>query len=190
MWLNKDRLTQLSGKSISMRVHRSGELLDSFGWSHLSGAGRGGDLVTEVLLQPVLRLPHQVPKPGRPVGSTFRLRYSVDGMLERDQTWVLSYERADGAAPCRGCLVLVYEGSITEASTDKHPARPMVLSGTGTIEGSIVLGPGRGRRALVRHDWSVAWTRKLRTERENGTLRGELLQTALIEGWVEQEAAR
>ena len=108
-------------------------------------------------------------------------------MLERDQNWVLSYERAEGDPPCRGCLVLSYEGSITEASTDKHPARPMVLSGTGSIEGTIVLGAGRARRELLRHDWSVAWKRKLRTERENGTLRGELAQTVQIDGWVERE---
>ncbi len=176
----------LEGKSLSMRLQPSGEILDSFGWSHFAGAGRAGDLVQEVFTQQVLRLPYAPPKKGR-IGSTFVLRLPIDPMLERNQTWVLAWTEPQGEQTCRGCLLLDYDGEIREASVDEHPARPMKLDGTAKVSGRVELGPGPGRRELRSHRWRFVWERTIRSERDNGTLRGEAVQTATVEGRVWKE---
>jgi len=173
--------TLLDGKSVSLRIHDSGEVLDSVGWAHLSGAGRGGDLVTDLLLQQVLRLPANPPRGDDAVGATFKLRFSVDGSLERGWDHVLGWTRAD-AGGCSGCLALAYSGELMEKTRDKHPARPMTLDGNGRVEGTIVLGKGGKARPLVSHTWTTTWTRTIRSERDNGTLRGELQQTVTTTG--------
>lgn len=180
-------LTRLEGKSLAMRLHSSGEVLDSFGWSHFSGGGRAGDLVQEVLLQQILRLPHVPPKSDR-VGTTFQLRLPIDPMLERTQLWVLAWTQAEGEQTCRGCLVLDYEGEVREDSTDQHPARPTKLDGVAKVSGRMVLEGGVRARQLLSHRWSFTWDRTIRSERDNGTVRGELTQTATIEGRLWKEA--
>lgn len=180
-------LAGLEGKSLSMRVKPSGEILDSFGWSHFVGAGRAGDLVLEVFLQQVLRLPNVPPRSGR-VGSTFNLRMPIDPMLERAQTWVVAWTETEGGQTCRGCLQLSYEGDVKEASVDKHPARPMKLDGDAKVSGQVLLGPGPGKRELRSHRWTFTWDRTIRSERDNGTLRGEVKQTATVQGRVWKEA--
>ena len=179
-------VAQMEGKSLALRLHSSGEVLDSFGWSHFSGGGRAGDLVLEVLLQSVLRLPN-VPPTSRPIGSTFVLRIPIDPMLERIQHWVIAYTPTADSQVCRGCLAVDYAGEIREDSRDLHPARPMKLDGLAKVSGTIVVGPGPGHRELRSHRWRITWDRTIRSERDNGTVRGELTQTASIDGRVWKE---
>jgi hypothetical protein len=178
-------VSQLEGKSLSSRVVASGELLDSFGWSHFSGAGRGGDLVSEVLTGHVFRLPYKLPRKGESVGSTFQQRIPIDGVLLRSQQWVISYVRGTaGEGLCRRCVVLEYSGEVIEDSPDQHPARPMKLNAVGRVEGKLVLGPGGSARPIVSNEWTYTWDRTIRSERENGTVRGELKQTATVTGRI------
>ncbi len=174
----------LEGKSLSMRILPSGELLDSFGWTHFAGAGRGADLVSELFTQSILRLPFMVPKTGS-VPSTFRMRLPLDPMVQRELTWSLAYTAATPPADCRGaCIAMDYTGTIAELSHDKHPARRTVLAGDAQVTGTLVLA---GNKRLHRHDWSITWTRSLRTEREDGSLRGALAQDVTIEGHLAAE---
>jgi len=173
---------QLEGKSVSFRLHRSGELLASHGWSHLMGAGRGGDLAADVLMQSLLRLPRHLPG-GDGEGTVFTLRIPVDEALERSAHWSLRFEPTAKPEGCAArCWALSYSGSILEDSRDKHPARPMTLKGSGEVRGTLVL-VGRGRfKTLVEHQWTLTADRVVRSERDNGSLRGELQQTIETSG--------
>lgn len=179
-------VTGLEGKSVSLRLHDSGELLDSVGWDHLSGAMRGHDVVAEVLLQQVLRLPATAPRGSGAVGATFKLRFSVDSSLQRTWDHVLSWTLAD-PGDCRGCLALAYEGPLMEKVRDKHPARPMVMDGQGRVEGVVLLDRGGRSRPLLRHEWTTTWTRKVRSERDNGSMRGEVEQTVTTHGRIQRK---
>ncbi len=175
----------LEGKSVSFRVLPSGELLDSSGWAHLAGAGRGGDLVSELLLQTVMRLPRDVPRVGRPVPSSYRVRVPVDAFVTRDQNWIVAFEKAEAPDGCRGCTAISYRGEITETGKDKHPARPMKITGKGTVSGTMVLS--RGARALLQHDFAFDWERTVESTRSNGTLRGRVKQTERVVGSLRAE---
>ncbi len=164
----------LEGKSVSLRVLGSGEILDSFGWAWFSGAARGADLVVEPLLLQVFRLPAHAPK-SDPLGSTFRVRWNVDPSLERVVDHVVAFSPADAPDSCRRCVAMTYTADLREASRDQHPARPMALDGTGTLSGTLVVGaPVAGGRPLVSHTWEATWDRTVRSEREGGALRGEI----------------
>lgn len=177
-------LADLDGKSVSLRTHGSGELLDSYGWQHILGAGRSGDLVVEALLMQVFRLPAHVPKGDASFGTTYRLRFSPDASVERNWDHVVVFTAADPPADCRRCVAMNYRGDLQEASRDKHPARPMALKATGSVEGTILLGPvvSAGRRALLSNSWSIRWQRTITSERAGGATRGEIEQTAEITG--------
>ncbi len=172
-------LNALVGKSLSLRVLSSGQVVDSFGWGHLAGASGGGDLVADALLQSVLRLPNTLPR-GRPVMATWDLRVPVDAFLQRVQSWVLTWTEAPAPADCKRCTALSYTGTLKEVSRDVHPARPMSLEGEGTVEGTLILGAGS--RRLQQHDWTTRWTRSVRSHRANDTLRGELSQSVELTG--------
>ena len=182
-------LSDLDGKSVSLRVHGSGELLDSFGWSHLLGAGRPGDLVVEALLMQVFRLPPHVAKGKDKQATTYRLRFSPDPSVERNWDHVVAFTAADPPADCKRCVAMDYAGSLQEASRDKHPARPMALKAMGSIEGKMVLGPvvSAGRRPLISNSWTIRWDRTITSERAGGATRGEIKQTATITGRFFQE---
>lgn len=175
-------LDGLEGKSVSMRALDSGELLASLGWSHMAGAGRGGDLVRDVLLLSVLRLPFMLPEGEGALPTSFRLRVPVDGLLNLDQSWNLAWTSTPPPAGCRRCAALHYEATMTEAAEDRHPARPMDSASTGEATGTLVLGP---RGALVSHDFAMTWTRTVRSLRENGTRRAELEQVHGLTGRLE-----
>ena len=178
-------LASLVGKSLSLRVLDSGQLVDSFGWAHMAGAGGGGDLVADMLVQSVLRLPNILPNK-RPVLATWELRLPVDPFLERVQAWTLTWTEADAPEDCPRCTALAYTGSIRESSADAHPARPMSLEGTASVEGTVVLS--RPGRRLLAHSWTIRWKRSVRSHRANKTLRGELSQTVELSGSLKVEA--
>jgi len=177
-------LSGLGGKSVSLRVHASGELLDSFGWSHLLGAGRNGALVVEAMLMQVLRLPSKIPQGDERIGSNYSLRFRTDPSVERDWNHVMAFVAAEPPADCKRCVAMSYSGDLKEASRDKHPSRPMTLDGQGQLSGTLVLGApaGGGRRPLVSNTWSLRWDRTIRSERIGGATRGEVAQTAEITG--------
>jgi len=172
----------LEGKSVSMRVLDSGELLASSGWQHLAGAGRGGDLVEPVLLQSILRLPFTVPEGEGLIPGSFRVRVPVDPLLNLDQTWTLQYGAGEVPKGCRRCVAISYSGTVTEAAEDQHPARPMKRAGEATVSGTILLSGKRGQ--LLEHAFSVAWTRNVTSHRENDTVRGAIAQTQTITGRI------
>lgn len=171
--------TGIDGKSVSMRVLDSGELLASLGWEHLAGAGRGGDLVRDLLLLSVLRLPYAEPSGAGAVPSTFRLRLPEDQLLNRDQSWTLAWTAGEVPAGCKGCTALAYTGTATEAAVDRHPARPMDSESTAELSGTVVLDR---RSALVEHTFEVTWTRTVRSLRENETRRAEIEQVHSVRG--------
>ncbi len=175
-------LEGLEGKSVSMRVLESGELLASLGWSHMAGAGQGGDLVRDVLLFSVLRLPYTLPANGGAIPSSFRLRVPVDGLLNLDQAWNLQWTAAEAPADCRRCTALQYEATMTEAAEDRHPARPMDSSSTGEATGTVLLD---AKGAVLTHDFGLVWTRTVRSLRENGTRRAEVEQVHTVQGHLE-----
>lgn len=180
-------LVGLQGKSVAFRILPSGELLDSFGWGHLAGAGRGGDHVTDVLLQPILRLPASIPGPGQAMPATFQVRIPVEEVLERRQQWSIVWTAAQPEPSCRGCVALDYEGGVVEDSADRHPARPMDLHGVGKVSGRVVLGRGSGQRSLVAHAWAITWERTVRSTRDDGSVRGEIGQQVVASGRVWKE---
>jgi hypothetical protein len=176
---------QLEGKSMAVRIHESGELLHSNGWPHFMGGGRGGELAQDVLLQSVLRLPRHLPK-SVGEGNSFILRVPVDPSLERSETWMLRYLPAVPPEECgKHCYAISYRGELLEKSRDKHPARPMTRSGDGTVAGTLVLqGRGRAKRMLS-HEWTLTWNREIKSHREDGRVRGRLLQQVSSSGSLE-----
>jgi hypothetical protein len=171
----------LEGKSVSFRLLASGELLDSVGWSRLAGAERGGTLVEELLLQSVMRLPQSIPKGTQMFPANYRVRVPLDSFLTRDQTWIVGFTAGTAPAECgRGCVAIDYRGELSEKAIDKHPARPMRLTGKGTVSGTIVLT--RREKNLYEHTFVFDWAREVRSERDNDTLRGEVVQTERVEG--------
>lgn len=176
-------ISALEGKSVALRMLPSGELLDTHGWDHISGAARGGERLLEVLAALSFRLPVSLPRGTDPVGGTFRTRMRVDPHLERRQDWVVSYRLTEAPPDCpKPCLAVAYEADIHEDSQDKHPARPMELDGTGEAHGTILLH-ARSHR-LVGHDFSLSWQRELTTRREDGAVRGTIGQTVQVDGRV------
>ncbi|HCP44717.1 MAG TPA: hypothetical protein DIU15_01590 [Deltaproteobacteria bacterium] len=173
----------LNGKSVALRVHASGELLDSHGWSHILGAQRPGSVLGDLFLQSILRLPRHPPKSSSPMSVTFRTRVPVDGSLQRDRTWTLTYRRAEAPSACgKGCLAMAYEGEVLERSADTHPARPMELRGKASVSGLIVLRSRRSR--LVSHSWTSQWTHEVKTKGSEGRVRGEVVQVLREEGSI------
>ena len=171
----------LEGASVSMRVLPSGELLDSVGWEHLYGAGRPGELLTDLLLMSILRLPYAVPTEDSAIPTTFRLRVPVDDSLNRDQTWELTWLAAP--SPCGGrCQAFAYEGRIKEAAVDRHPARALGGTGQGSLRGTIVLATRNG--ALVSHEWELRTAADVRTAREDGSVRAEVAQDRVVRGRI------
>jgi len=175
-------LSGLVGKSLALRMKSSGELLDTLGWDRFVGAGRGGELLEEVLMLSTLRLPNHDPAGGKEVGATWNARVRVDAHLMRESTWVLSWTEGEVPADCGRCRALAYTGEIRETSTDKHPGRPMNLTGDAAISGVVVFA--LPSRQLVAHSWAVDWTRNVRSERDAGDTRGALVQTIHAEGSV------
>ncbi len=173
---------ELEGKSVSMRVLDSGELLASSGWEHLAGAGRGGDLVEPVLLQSVLRLPFTVPEGEGVLPASFRLRVPVDPLLNLDQTWDMKYGAGEVPKGCRRCVAITYAGTVTEAAEDQHPARPMKRQSEAEVSGTILLSGKNGQ--LLEHVFSLVWTRNVTSHRENDTVRGAIDQTQTITGRI------
>jgi|GEM_PF-1555743 len=173
----------IEGKSVSMRVLESGELLASAGWQHLAGGGRGGDAVFTVLLQSILRLPFEVPSNGGTLPTSFKQRVPVDPLLNLDQTWDLLYSAAEVPDGCgRRCVAVSYEGTITEAAVDGHPARPMKRDGAAQVSGTILLDSKSG---YVRdHTFKLAWTFTTTSLRENGTPRAVITQLQTTKGRV------
>ncbi len=181
--------SMLEGKSVSMRVIDSGELLASSGWQHIAGAGRGGDVVQAVLLQSVLRLPFQVPEGEGSLPMAFRLRVPLDPLLNLDQAWDLSFEAADAPPGCgRRCVAVTYEGTATEAAVDGHPARPMKRDSRAVVSGTIVLDGKAG--FLKEHRFRLAWVHSVSSLRENGTPRAEITQEQTITGVIREDSAR
>ncbi len=185
-------LSGLDGKSISLRVFDSGEVLDSFGWTHMLGAGRPGDLVVEALLMQVFRLPNHVPKGDERLGLTYRLRFSPDPSVERNWDHVVAFEAAEVPPDCTRCVAMSYSGELKEVSRDKHPARPMVLDAQGRIEGTLLLGrkTGPGRRPMIENSWTIRWERTVRSQRESGKTRAEIKQIADITGRLYRGTAK
>lgn len=173
----------LEGKSVSMRMLESGELLASAGWQHIAGAARGGDAVYAVLLQSILRLPFDVPAQGGAVPLTFRSRVPVDPLLNLDRGWNLSFTAGEPPAGCgRRCVALNYEGTVTEAAVDQHPARPMKRDSTATVSGTVVLG---NRAGFVKdHSFEIRWTHAVESLRENGTTRAAIVQEQVTTGRI------
>ncbi len=179
-------LEGLEGKSVSMRVQESGELLASSGWSHIAGAGRGGELIVPVLLQSVLRLPFQVPEGGGTMPLSFRLRVPYDALLNLDQNWDLAFSAVDSSKECgRRCIALSYEGKVTEVAEDQHPARPMKRDSQAMVSGTIVLDSKVGR--LYRHEFTLRWTHSVTSHRENETVRGAIIQEQVVTGSIRAE---
>ena len=179
------RFEQVEGKSMAVRLHKSGEILHSNGWPYFMGGGRGGELAQDVLLQAVLRLPRHVPgKEG--IGTSFTLRVPIDPALERSELWMIRYLPAEAPEDCgRHCYAISYSGELKETSRDKHPARPMTRKGTGQIAG-LLLVEGRGRaKRLLTHEWTVQWDREIASHREDGSVRGQLLQKVTSSGSLE-----
>lgn len=174
---------ELEGRSLSYRTHTSGELLDSHGWSHFMGGGRGGELAQDVFLQSVLRLPRHLPRGEQTITNSFTVRVPVDPALERSTLWMVRYSSGPTPEDCGPrCWAVDYSGELSESSTDKHPARPMTRKGLGTVSGRILLA-GRGRaKRLLAHEWTITWDRRVASQRPNGTLRGELTQTVEASG--------
>jgi len=166
----------LDGKSLSLRLRASGEVLDSAGWSHFVGSARGGELAQEVFLQSVLRLPKQLPvSEGSSTSFTFRL--PVDDGLERRLTWTVTYSAAPEAEGCgRECVAMSYQGVLREDSEDSDPARPMSRSAVGAVEGTVQLVGAGGRKQLQSHHWKLSWDRDIASFREDREVRGQLQQ--------------
>jgi len=176
-------LSGLEGKSVALRLHASGELLDSHGWSHLLGAQRPGSVLGDLFLQSTLHLPAHLPKPNGSVARSFRTRVPVDASLQRDRTWTLSFTRSVAPEGCgRGCVALSYAGTVLEQSTDTHPARPMGLRGTAVVAGQLVLRGRKGR--LVSHTWDREWTNTITSQTAAGRTRGEVVQILREEGSI------
>jgi hypothetical protein len=178
----------LEGKSVSFRMLPSGELLDALGWDQLAGAGRGGSQVSELLLQSIMRLPRDIPRPGEMVPTTYRLRVRLDPFAGRDQTWVVAFESATPPSGCRRCVAISYKATIRETALDKHPARPMTVAGTATVSGSLLLA--RGTRNLLDHSFVFDWIRTVESQRANGTLRGRIKQLEHVEGRITAAAGK
>lgn len=181
-------LSGLEGKSVALRLHASGELLDSHGWSHVGGAQRPGSVLGDLFLQSMLRLPPHPPKPNRPLGVTFRTRVPVDASLQRARTWTLTYSRSEPPRDCgKGCIAMDYVGEVLERSIDTHPARPMDLRGKAAVSGTIVLTGKRGR--LVSHTWTSEWRNTIQSKSAEGVVRSEVLQELREVGSIRRLAA-
>jgi hypothetical protein len=174
-------LTALAGRSVSLRVQDSGELLESAGWDGAIGAGREGAFVDDVFLA---QLPHLPPKvlPDGPVPVSYRLRLPLDKTLNRDQRWDLQFRPGAARPDCKGCVVLDYEGAVTEVSEDKHPARASRLEAKAAVSGTIVLSDERG--FLIEHTYRADWTRTV--ARPSGQVL--MTQTETIAGALRREA--
>ena len=180
-------LDGLEGKSGSLRVLDSGEVLAGSGWQHIAGARRGGDLVRSVLLQSVLRLPFMVPANGGALPTRFRLRVPLEPLVNLDQDWDIAYREGTPPADCKRCVALDYEGTVKEVAEDRHPARPMNRESTAEVSGTIVLDK---RGLLQSHSFSLAWTHEVQSLRENETPRAQVRQLHAVDGVIRAEVGR
>lgn len=161
-------LSGVDGRSVSLRVDRSGALLDSSGWLQLRRAG-SGDLIDDVLLSAVPRLPPSIPDGVEPVASTYRLALPIEEGLSCDQTWVLSYSRLPDRPPaCRGaCKIVGYEGTVQESCEDR--ARSLERSAVAKVSGQLEIKEHAASRRLRAHRWSLDWERRLTSTRGGET---------------------
>ena len=160
-------LSGVDGRSVSLRVDRSGALLDSFGWLQLRRSG-SGDLVDDVLLAAVPRLPPRVPETTQPVASTYRLTLPIEEGLRCDQTWILSYSRPpEQSQECRGpCKPVAYEGTVQERCEDR--GRGLERSAVAKVSGQLQIKGDATSRRLQSHRWSLEWERRLTSVVDGG----------------------
>jgi hypothetical protein len=154
-------VTDLDGRSVSLRLNGRGELLDSVGWQQLRRAG-SQDLLDDVFLRSVARLPPRLPPPARPETMTWRFALTVQEGLSCEQTWILTYTRASGPQPdsCpRSCVLLDYEGTVRETCVDERGG--MRRSGDGEVSGQLALAGAGRRRVLRSHQWRSSWQRRI-----------------------------
>ncbi len=154
-------LAAVDGRSVSLRVNGTGEILDSFGWRQLRAAGVG-ELLDDAFLQSMVRLPPVVPQVGSPTAMTFRLEVPVEDGLHCDQTWVLSFKATEGLAPkpCPGrCMLLEYAGTVRESCRDLQ--RGMERTGEAEAGGRLALKRVGGKVSLYSHHWRLLWQRQL-----------------------------
>jgi hypothetical protein len=154
-------VTDLDGRSVSLRLTGRGELLDSVGWQELRRAG-GQELLDDVFLRSVARLPARLPAPGRRETMSWRVAVTVQEGLSCAQTWLLAFSRSAAPQPeaCRGsCALLDYEGTVSETCVDEGGG--MVRSGEGEVSGQIALAGAGKRRALRSHLWRAVWQRRV-----------------------------
>ena len=153
-------LGAVDGRSVSLRVDRSGALLASYGWLEVRRAGVG-DLVDEALLFAVPRLPPQIPAPGQSVAGTHRIEIPIAAGLSCEQTWVLTYTRPlEPLQDCRGsCRAVSYEGSVREKCEDR--ARGMARTSIAEVQGQLEITGSAQHRRLRAHRWGIDWERSL-----------------------------
>jgi len=181
-----DSFGGLDGKSLALRLRGSGELLDSRGWSQFMGAGRGGDLAQDVLLQSVLRLPRKLPS-SEGITASFTLRLPLDAGLETRVAWTVRYFPAEATEPCPGdCVAITYQGELREEAHDKAEGRTMSRLATGTVEGTVVLTGKGAKRALSSHRWKLSWDRDVASYRADGDRRGRVRQQVTSRGQLER----
>lgn len=177
-------LDAVDGRSLSLRLERGGEMVDSYGWQQLRRAG-AGDLFDDVFLQSLVRLPRRLPEGGGAESMTYRSVILVEEGLSCAQTWVLSFQRSrEAAESCTGsCVVLEYEGQVQENCVDA--VRDMERHAEGEISGQIVLAGVGLRRTLRAHRWRLSWDRRLVTQsseaRSGSTVRQQLVSEGSLE---------
>jgi len=179
-------LTGVDGRSVSLRVDRSGALLDSYGWLHFRRSG-SGDLVDEVLLGAVPRLPPGIPDRDEVVASTYRLALPIEEGLSCDQTWVLSYSRLSEQPPtCRGsCTTVAYEGTVRESCEDR--ARGLKRGAVAKVSGQLEIKEHAASRRLRAHRWSLDWERRLTSARDGEI--GDVIQHLQSDGSLVAEVS-
>ncbi len=155
----------LVGKSVVVRGWPSGETLEMAGYAQLGGAGRLGEVWFDLFPQLTVRLPRTLPQPGSPPPeepSNYTLRAEFTSQAAVEQAWSLKWTGAT-QAPCPEgeCLSLTYQGTIVEVDKNDRPDRKVDASGTGTVEGTLLLASLTHR--LIRHEYRVKLTRELTT---------------------------
>ncbi|MBJ93352.1 MAG: hypothetical protein CMP23_02640 [Rickettsiales bacterium] len=150
----------LDGRSISLRLARTGELLDSVAWSYLRTAG-GGDLVDGTLLASLPRLPERLPAAGEELPQSYRLSFDYGAGVRCDQLWVLVYRLGAGfSGSCGvGCMPLAYRAELSERCADRSGGDERTA--TGVVEGELEFKRRRAGLELRAHRWDRRLQRSL-----------------------------